>query len=87
LSRKPDIDGARAREMAYEKGLDPNSRVPHPTKPGRSMPVWCTFREAARAERLAREAEALRPTLAPQKPEYQNSPLTVVGDHEYATVE
>lgn len=87
MTRKPDIDMDRAREVAFENGLDPDARVPHPTKPGRTMPVWCTFRDAARAERLAREAAALTQTLAPQKPEYQNSPFMVVGEHEHATID
>lgn len=77
MSRKPDIDEARAREMAFDNGLDPDARVRIWTKPGHTMPAWCSFRDAARAERLAHEAAALTPTLPPQKPEYQNNPLIV----------
>src|SRR5262245_48279903 len=44
----------RAREMAREAGLDPDDRIVRPGQ--RSMPVWCTFRDVARKEHLAREA-------------------------------
>src|SRR5262249_47957500 len=44
----------RAREMAREAGLDPDGRIERPGQ--RSMPVWCTFRDAVRKEHLAREA-------------------------------
>jgi tRNA-splicing ligase RtcB len=52
----------------------------------RTQPVWCTFRQAARDEHVAREAKALEAMLAPQKPEYQNSPLLVLGDHDDGTI-
>ena len=44
------------------------------------MPVWCTFRAAARQEHVVKEAAALE--LPPQAPQYQNSPLKVFGEHE-----
>jgi tRNA-splicing ligase RtcB len=45
--RQPDKFEIRARELAIAAGLDPDSRVP---KLGseRGMPLWCTFRDAAR---------------------------------------
>src|SRR5262249_47377477 len=59
-------------------------------RPGqRSMPVWCTFRDAARKEHLAREAADAANTIAaekPQAPQFQNRPLKVFGEHDHATV-
>jgi hypothetical protein len=53
------------------------------------MPAWCTFRDAARKERLAREAADAAQAIAaekPQAPQFQNSPLKVFGEHDHATV-
>lgn len=75
----------RARELAVAVGLDPDSRIGE----GRGMPVWCTFRDAARAEHVAREAAATAASIgaaAPQRPEFQNSPLKVFGQHDDNTV-
>src|SRR5262249_11589215 len=77
----------RAREMAREAGLDPDDRIERPGQ--RSMPVWCTFRDAARKEHLALEAADAANTIAtekPQAPQFQNSPLKVSGEHDHATV-
>jgi tRNA-splicing ligase RtcB (3'-phosphate/5'-hydroxy nucleic acid ligase) len=76
----------RARELAIEAGLDPDAKINRPGQ--RPMPLWCTFRDAARKEQLAREAEALAHIVAnrPQPAEYQNSPLKVFGQHEDATI-
>jgi len=76
----------RARELAIEAGLDPDAKIDRPGQ--RPMPLWCTFRDAARKEQLAREAEALAHIVAnrPQAAEYQNSPLKVFGSHEDATI-
>jgi tRNA-splicing ligase RtcB (3'-phosphate/5'-hydroxy nucleic acid ligase) len=74
----------RARELAVAAGLDPDGRIERPGQ--RSMPAWCTFRDAARAEHLAREASELSVTIAPQAPEFQNAPLQVFGQHDDATV-
>src|SRR5258705_5580317 len=84
---RPDPYQERAREMAREAGLDPDGRIERPGK--RSMPVWCTFRDAARKEHLAREAANAANTNAaekPQAPQFQNSPLKVFGEHDHATV-
>ena len=51
------------------------------------MPVWCTFRQAARNEHLAREAADAAEALPPQAPQYQDSPLAVFGDHEQSTLD
>jgi tRNA-splicing ligase RtcB len=88
MSRKPDHLEAEARKLAIEAGVDPDSRV---AKPGseRGMPAWVTFRDAARAAQNAREqaqAAADIANLRPQEPQYQNSPLLVIGDHEESTI-
>jgi len=87
--RRPDPYQARARELAIAAGLDPDARVERPGQ--RSMPAWCAFRDAARAEHMAREAEAEAAaaeiaTIAPQAAEFQDSPLTIFGEHDATTV-
>jgi tRNA-splicing ligase RtcB len=75
----------RARELAAAAGLNPDSRIGD----GRGQPVWCTFRDAARKEHLAQEAEAAAAEIAnlrPQEPQYQNSPIKVFGQHDEATL-
>jgi tRNA-splicing ligase RtcB len=76
----------RARELATEAGLDPDSRIERPGQ--RSMPLWCTFRDAARAEHNAREAAAVAADIAikPQERQFQNSPLKIFGQHDEATI-
>jgi tRNA-splicing ligase RtcB len=82
---RSDPDKERAYEMAIAAGIDPNAKI---AREGlRPMPAWCTFRQAARDERMAREAKAFGATIAPQDPKYADSPLTVLGNHEYATLE
>jgi tRNA-splicing ligase RtcB len=84
--RRPDPYEERARALALAAGLDPDARIERPGL--RSMPTWCTFRDAARAEHLAREqaATAADIAVAPQAPEFQNAPLKVFGRHDEATV-
>lgn len=88
MSRRADQLEIRCRELAITTGIDPDSRV---AKSGseRGMPAWCTFRDAARAEQDSREQEKLTRSivnLRPQEPKYQNSPLTVIGEHDEATI-
>src|SRR4051812_35085005 len=78
--RRPDPLEARARELAVAAGLDPDGRAGE----GRGMPVWCTFRDAARQEHLLKEAAAVE--LPPQAPQYQNSALKVFGEHDEGTL-
>src|SRR6516164_634763 len=77
---------ARARELAREAGLDPDGRIERPGL--RSMPVWCTFREAARVERMQRETDAAAAAIAitPQAPRLGDSPLEIFGAHDEATI-
>jgi tRNA-splicing ligase RtcB len=50
------------------------------------MPVWCSYRDAARTEHLAKEAAATAAQLPPQARPFQNSPLKIFGQHDEATV-
>lgn len=86
--RRSDPTELRARELAVAAGIDPDSRIIKPGNP-RGMPAWCDYRDAARAEQNKREAEAAAAeivNLRPQEPQYQNSPLTIFGDHDEATI-
>lgn len=76
----------RARALAVEAGLDPDAKIDRPGQ--RPMPLWCTFRDAARKEHLVREAEALSADVVTrqQAPQYRNSPLKIFGKHEDATI-
>ncbi len=80
--RRPDAYELRARALATAAGLDPDGRVEREGQ--RSMPVWCTFRDAARAQHLAEEQAAL--VLPEQEPAFRNAPLTVFGTHDEATI-
>lgn len=83
--RRADALEARCRELAVAAGLDPDAKIPREGL--RPIPTWCTFRDAARAERNADQAAALGAMLSEQAEAYQNSPLTVLGDHEASTVD
>jgi len=74
----------RARELCRAAGIDPDSRIGE----GRGAPAWCSYRDAARAEHMAREAADTASQIAvkPQAPEFQNSPLKVFGHHDEATL-
>jgi len=87
MTRKADRYEQRARELARAAGFDPDSRVERPGQ--RSMPLWCTYRDAARAEHMASEAAVTAEGIAAlraQAPEFQNSPLKVFGEHEPTTI-
>src|SRR3954447_6486106 len=76
----------RARALAVEAGFDPDAKIDRPGQ--RPKPTWCLFRDAARKEKLARDAEALGADIAlkPQAAPYQNSPLKIFGKHKDATI-
>src|SRR4051794_18389711 len=85
--QRTDAYQERARALAVEAGLDPDARIERPGQ--RSMPTWCTFRDKARAEHLARETAAAAADIAmiaPQSPQFQNSPLKVFGEHDENTI-
>lgn len=77
----------RARELATAAGLDPDAKIDRPGQ--RPMPVWCTFREAARNEQVAREQTELalsNVALRPQGTQYASSPLLTFGAHDDGTL-
>ncbi len=80
---RPDPYQVRARELATAAGIDPDFRIERPGQ--RSMPAWCAYRDVARAEHMAKEQATVAATIAPQSPEFQNSPLTIYGEHDEAT--
>jgi tRNA-splicing ligase RtcB len=88
--RPSDPLEARARALAAAAGHDPDDRIPNPARPGKSMPVWCGFRDAARAQAQAEAAARLSAAL-PEQPEqpaaYRDATLTVFGAHEGATLD
>ena len=86
MTRRPDPYEQRARELATLAGIDPDSRIERPGL--RSMPAWCTFRDAARAEHVALEAAATAAEISvkPQPPEYRDSPLKIFGEHDATTI-
>jgi tRNA-splicing ligase RtcB (3'-phosphate/5'-hydroxy nucleic acid ligase) len=83
-TRKPDRYEARARELALAAGVDPDNRIERPGQ--RSMPAGCAYRDAARAQQVAAETAAVAHELPPQRPEYRDAPLKVVGEHDEGTV-
>src|SRR5215472_12314395 len=82
---RPDPYRERARELCLAAGVDPDSRVGE----GRGMPAWCLYRDAARQEQLAREADAAAADIAASRPQaarFRNAPLKVFGQHDDATI-
>jgi len=78
-----DAYEVRARELAIAAGLDPEIRVAKPGS-GKTMPAWCGYRDASRAEHLAKEAAAVELPSQPQA--FQNAPMKVFGQHDEATI-
>lgn len=76
----------RARELCMAAGVDPDSRIPKPDSE-KTMPAWCAYRDAARAEATAVKMSAVNAGLAPQDAAYANSPLSVFGEHDPKTIE
>ncbi len=85
--RRSDPLEAPARELALAAGIDPEARIPNPDKPGKTMPAWTQFRDAARNARrdAAKAREAA--TIAAQPEAYRDAPLRVFGVHEPGTIE
>lgn len=81
MTGRSDPYQQRARELAVSAGKNPDDRV----GAGRGKPVWCEYRDAARAEHMAKEQAALE--LPPQAPQFQNSPLKIFGEHDEATIQ
>lgn len=90
ITRRADPLEVTARELATAAGLNPDARVPHDIKEGRTMPAWCTFRSAARTAQDAaklKELQKQRVNLKPQDQAYQNAPLDIFGVHEQNTLD
>jgi hypothetical protein len=64
--RRQDRYEIRARELAIADGKDPDGRVERPGL--RSMPVWCAYRDAARAEHVATETRVVAAAVPSQLP-------------------
>lgn len=84
--RPSDPLEARARELAITAGIEPDSRIPNPAKPGKTMPAWTGFRDAARAEKQVADAARAGAILAEQPEGYRDAPLAVFGSHEPGTI-
>lgn len=85
--RPSDPLEAHARELAIAAGIEPDSRIPNPAKPGKTMPAWTGFRDAARAAKQAEAAARVAAILAEQPEAYRDAPLRVFGQHEQATLD
>lgn len=88
MAPRTDPHQARARELATAAGLDPDARIGE----GRGRPTWTDYRDAARKEATAAEQARLADELAAmsvpaQTADYQNAPLTIMGEHDAQTVE
>ena len=72
--RRPDPLEQRARELAIAAGVDPDGRIERPGQ--RSMPAWCAYRDAARAEHVG-GARRLRRARARRRrrPNIEDAPL------------
>lgn len=84
MGQRTDPYQHRARELCAAAGVDPDSRI----GADRGHPAWCDYRQAARDEHNTREAAQAAADIAikPQAPKYQNSPLTVYGQHDENTL-
>ncbi len=82
--RRPSPYETRARELATAAGHDPDSRVGADGE--RGMPLWCTYRDAARAEIMLAASTAAEVTIPPQDASYADAPLRVFGPHEELTI-
>jgi tRNA-splicing ligase RtcB len=86
--RRPDPLESHARSLALQAGYDPDGRIPNPLKPGKTMPIWTTFRRHAREEAIADRQRYLHAQrVEDQDPAYADAPLAVLGVHEPATIE
>jgi len=63
--RQPSVYEQRARELCAADGIDPESRVPYPGKPSRTMPAWVPYKIKAEQEELASIAASALPLRGP----------------------
>jgi tRNA-splicing ligase RtcB len=88
-NRRSDPLEAKARVLATEAGLDPDTRVAHASKPDRTAPLWTTWRDAAKAALDAERRAILAADIATfrsQDAAFQGAPLRVFGEHEEQTI-
>ncbi len=85
--RPSDPLEARARDLAVAAGIDPDTRIPNPAKPGKTMPAWTGFRDAARAAKHADTAARVAAILSDQPEAFRDAPLRVFGSHDPATID
>lgn len=83
--RQPNQFEERARELCLADGVDPDSRIPYPGKPSRTMPAWVQYREAAQQEEIAAIAGVIAPLRKPDdlQPKWNIAPE---GDLEHANL-
>jgi tRNA-splicing ligase RtcB len=85
--RPSDPLEALARDLAIAAGHDPDARIQNPVKPEKTMPVWTSFRDAARAAKQATATARAAALLAEQPEAYRDAPLRVFGTHEQVTLD
>jgi tRNA-splicing ligase RtcB len=84
--RPTDPFEARSRTLCLAAGQEPDARVPNPAKPGKTMPAWCGFHDAARAAWTAERQAQAAAALPEPGPAEAAAPLTVFGTHEEGTL-
>lgn len=84
--RSSDPLEARARDLAITAGIDPDTRIPNPARPGKTMPAWTSFRDAARAAHQLAEQARLGAVLDAQPAAHRAAPLAIFGTHDEGTL-
>ncbi len=84
--RPSDPLEARARDLCIAAGLDPDSRIPNPAKPDKTMPAWIPFRDAARDAMQVEAAARAGVVLGDQPEAYRDAPLAIFGQHDEGTI-
>lgn len=87
MTRTKDRLEDECRKMAMDAGQDPDSRVDRPGL--RSMPLWCTYRDAARSQVDAKNNQDVLDSISAsaQSTQYVDSPLKIIGNHEQSTID
>lgn len=84
--RRDDSFEARSRALCLAAGQDPDARIPNPAKPGKTMPAWTTFRDAARNAVAAERREEAVARAGTGRGGGGAPPLTVFGTHAEPTL-
>lgn len=85
--RRQDPFEKIARTLATEAGLDPDGRILNPLKPGKTMPAWTDFRDAARAAMTAQKQAEAAASLPIRDPNLPQADFAVFGEHEASTLD